>query len=299
MHQNSKVLIFGSNGQDGYYLENLLRNEKIDVRGISRKNSLTLGNVGNFELVKKQIAEYKPSYIFHFAANSTTSHNALLENHHSICDGTLNILESVRLLCPETKVFISGSAMQFENIGLPINEKTPFDPSSAYSVARIQSVYASRYFRKKFGLKIFVGYFFNHDSPRRTEKHVNQKIVQAVKRINAGSSEKLELGNIKVKKEFNFAGDIVNAAWILINQDKIFEAVLGCGEAYSIEEWLEYCFKKINKKWEDHVVLKTDHIDEYNILISDPVILKSLGWKPNVNFHQLADIMMESINTLY
>jgi GDPmannose 4,6-dehydratase len=189
-------------------------------------------------------------------------------------------------------VFLSGSAMQFKNEGLPINELTPFDASSPYSVSRIHSVYAARYYRSAFGLKVYTGYFFNHDSPLRAENHVNQKIVSAVKRVGAGSTEKLYLGNINVRKEFNYAGDLVEAIWILVNQDKVFEAVIGGGVVYTIKDWIEYCFSKINRNWEDFVIEDKNFVAEYSILISDPAVIKSLGWKPKVDFFELADLMM-------
>jgi len=296
MHQNFKVIIFGSSGQDGYYLGNLLKDKGIEFRGISRKNSDIDGDVSNYEFVKDQIKQFQPSYVFHFAANSTTQHSALFANHQAICTGTLNILESVRLICPETKVFIAGSALQFRNKGLPIDEKSSFDPSSAYSVARIQSVFASRYYRKKFGLKVYNGFYFNHDSPLRTEQYVNQKIVKSVQRINAGSDEKLVLGNIEVKKEFNYANDLIEATWILVNQNEIFEAVIGSGEAHSIREWLEYCFLKVNKNWQEYVILEDNSDDEYKVLVSNPSLINSLGWRQKVNFHQLADLMMSNNN---
>jgi GDPmannose 4,6-dehydratase len=117
-------------------------------------------------------------------------------------------------------------------------------------------------------------------------------VARAVKRIANGSNEKLELGNIDVEKEFNYAGDIVDAIWVLVNQEKVFEAVIGSGEAHSIKEWTEYCFAKINKKWEDYVVINPNYKPEYKILISNPALLKSLGWRPKVGFHQLADMML-------
>jgi GDPmannose 4,6-dehydratase len=184
--------------------------------------------------------------------------------------------------------------MQFKNEGLPIDEQTPFEASSPYSVARIQSVYAGRYYRSAFGLKVYAGYFFNHDSPLRSEKHVNQKIVSSVKRIANGSTEKLELGNIDVRKEFNYAGDVVEAVWTLINQDTVFEAVIGSGDAHSIQEWVEYCFKKINRNWEDYVIIDHDFTPDYKILVSNPELIRSIGWKPKVDFYMLADIMMET-----
>jgi len=294
MGKTIKAIIFGSNGQDGYYLNTLLKQKNIETICISRSGNAIHGDVSDYSFVEQQIKEHQPSYVFHFAAKSSTQHQALFENHQTICTGTLNILESVKLYCPKAKIFISGSAMQFQNEGKPIDEQTPFEASSPYSVARIQSVYAARYYRAKFGLQVYVGYFFNHDSPLRTEHHVNQKIVLTIKRIQAGSNEKLEIGNIEVKKEFSFAGDIVEAVWLLVNQSVVFETIIGSGKAHSIKEWIEYCFKKINKNWQEYVVSKDNFKSEYNVLVCNPRLMKSLGWEPKMNFHQLADSMMDN-----
>jgi GDPmannose 4,6-dehydratase len=292
MNQSPKAIIFGYNGQDGQYLGKLLDKKNLPFIGISRKGEGTIGDVANYDFVESVILEYKPAYIFHLAARSSTHHSALFENHETICTGTLNILEAVKLHSPVTKVFLSGSAMQFRNNDTPINEDTPFDASSAYSVARIQSVYAGRYFRSKFELKVYVGYFFNHDSPFRTEHHVNQKIAQAVIRISKGSNEKLEIGNVNVKKEFNYAGDVVEAVWLLVNQDSVFEAVIGSGKAYSILDWVQCCFKKIGANWKDHVITNNSFIPEYDMLVSDPGKIKSMGWKAKTSFEELAEMML-------
>jgi GDPmannose 4,6-dehydratase len=288
-------IIFGISGQDGYYLKNILESFSHQVIGISRAGGRWLeGDVVNYGFVSSLIETYKPDYIFHLAANSTTNHSALFENHDTISTGTLNILESVKLFSPKTKVFLSGSAMQFKNTGIPINEKTPFEASSPYSIARIQSVYAGRYYRDKFGIQVYTGFFFNHDSPLRSDRHVNKKIITGVKKIIAGEIGKLELGNIKVKKEFNFAGDVVKAIWCLVNQTDVFEAVIGSGIAYSIEDWVCYCFEKNNLNWVDYVILNDNFKPEYEILVCDPQLIKSLGWIPKVDFHQLADLMIQN-----
>ena len=226
------------------------------------------------------------------AANSSTNHEYLFENHETICTGTLNILESTKLFCPDAIVFIAGSGMQFLNTGEPINEKTPFDASNAYSIARIQSVYAARYFRKQFGMRIYFGYLFNHDSPLRSEKHINQIIVQAVKRISKGSKEIIELGDLSVQKEFGFSGDVVKAIWIFINQDKIFEVIIGTGLSHSIEEWLDICFKSIDKEWQHYVVQKVNYNSDYKKLVSDNKLIRSLNWEPEVDIFKLANIML-------
>ena len=289
------AIIFGINGQDGFYLRELLNDHSIEVIGVSRTmgSNWIQGNVKDFSFVSGLIKIHQPDFVFHLAAISTTQHNALFDNHDAISTGTINILESVKTHSPKTRIFLSGSAMQFKNIGLPIDENTPFEAGSAYAVARIHSVYAGRYYRNKFGLRVYIGYLFNHDSPLRSENHFNQKIVKAIRRIAEGSNEVLELGNIEVMKEFNYAADIVNAIWQLINHDTEFEAVIGSGKAYKLKDWVEYCFNKINKNWEDQVKQKPDFVPEYQILKSNPRLIMSIGWQPKMNFYQLADLMLK------
>lgn len=292
--KNKTSLIFGANGQDGFYLNKLLQHCGHNIINVSRNGGGITGDVKDYQFVETLIKKNQPEFIFHFAANSTTRHSALFENHETISTGAINILESVKLHCSSAKVFLSGSAMQFKNEELPIDEQTPFEAKSAYAVARIQSVYAARYYSSAFGIKTYVGYFFNHDSPLRSEQHVNQKIVKTALRISQGSKEKLTLGNIEVQKEFNYAGDIIEAVWSLVNQNKITEAVIGCGKAYKIKDWLTYCFEKKKLNWKEHVILDDNFIPEYKILISNPKLIMSCGWQPKVNFNQLANMMINA-----
>ncbi len=288
------ALIFGSNGQDGFYLNKLLSNNGIQVYNISRNNSDIIGDVSDFNFVKKIINEVKPNFIFHFAATSKTSHDFIFENHTSISLGTINILESVKLYSNNSKVFISGSALQFKNKGKPIDEFTEFDTSSAYATARIHSVYTARYYRDKFSLKIYVGYFFNHDSPLRSLNHVNQKIVNACVSISKGDVKKLILGDINVKKEFSFAGDIVEAVWLFVNQNEIFETVIGSGIAYSINDWVDLCFNRFNLNWKDFVEIDNNFINNNLTLVSNPKTIKNIGWVQKTNINELATIMIDS-----
>jgi GDPmannose 4,6-dehydratase len=287
-----KAVIFGANGQDSFYLRPLLESHNIETIGVARSGEGVIGDVSDLQFVEKIIKKEQPNYIFHLAANSTMRHEALFDNHAAISTGTINILEAVYRHSKQSKVFLSGSAMQFENRGTPIDEHTQFAPLNAYAVSRIHSVYAGRYYRS-LGIKVYVGYFFNHDSPRRTERHVNQEIVLAVKRIASGSNEKLAVGDRTVKKEFNFAGDIMEAVWCLVNQDTVFEAVLGSGKAYSIEDWISLCFGVVNLDWRDYVTAKENFRSEYRILVSDPKLIKSLGWQPKMDIKELAELMME------
>lgn len=287
------AIIFGAGGQDGYYLSKLLEEKKINVVSISRREGFLSIDLGSYGAVSELIKNYEPQYIFHLAANSTTHHDAIFENHTTISTGTLNILESVRIFSPGTKVFISGSGLQFKNENKPIKETDPFEARDAYSVIRIYSVYAARYFRA-LGLKVYVGYFFNHDSPMRTERHMTKKIAEAAKRIAEGSSEKLEIGDVEVVKEYAYAGDIVKGIWTLVNQENVFEANISSGKGYSIKDWLIECFALIDKKWEDYIIQKKNFKAEYKMLLSDPSLIFSLGWKPEISFHELAKIMMNN-----
>ncbi|HEY5405618.1 MAG TPA: GDP-mannose 4,6-dehydratase [Ginsengibacter sp.] len=284
------AIIFGAGGQDGFYLSKLLKEKGFTVIGITRKEN-SVCNIADYSSVSNLIKDKQPDFVFHLAANSTTRHDALFENHEIIATGTLNILESIKNFSQHTKVFISGSGLQFKNEGNPIKETDAFEARDAYSVSRIQSVYAARYYRT-LGMKSYVGYFFNHDSPSRTERHITKKIAEAAKRIATGSNEKLEIGDINVIKEYAYADDIVNGIWTLVNQEKILEANVSSGEGYSIKDWIIECFSLINKNYENYIATREDFIPEYKKLVSDPSLIFSLGWKPEVSFHHLAKIMM-------
>ena len=280
-----KAVIFGAGGQDGHYLTGILRREGIETVSISRSSGDIRGDVSDREFVESVIQNHSPGMIFHFAANSTTCHEAIFENHAAISTGTLNILEAAYRYSRDSKIFLSGSAMQFANRGAPIDENTPFAALSPYAVSRIQSVYAARYYRA-LSMKVYVGYFFNHDSPLRSPDHINKKIASAALR-----GEPILVGDISVRKEFNFAGDVVEAVWLLINQETVSEAVIGSGEPYSIENWLELCYGNVGKDWRDYVKINKDFKPEYKILVSNPGVIRSLGWRPSVDITELSKMM--------
>jgi len=263
----------------------------IETIGVSRTGTWLKSDITSYECVEQLIKEHLPDYIFHLAANSSTRHDTLFENHETISTGTLNILESVKRYSPESRVFVTGSGVQFENTGRPIAETDTFKATSPYSIARIQSVYAARYFRL-LGLRVYVGYLFHHESPLRRPNHVSQKIALATKRIAKGSNEVIELGDISVEKEWTFAGDVAKGIFTLIGQDAVFEAVIGSGIAYSIENWLEQCFGLIGKDWHDHVCLREGFTPEYKRLVSNPKTINSLGWFPTVGLPDLAKRMI-------
>ena len=289
-----KALIFGGNGQDGYYLTRLCQKHNIQPIPISRSTPSHQGDVSNFQEVEQLVKHNTPDYIFHIAANSTTRHDAIFDNHATISTGTLNILETVYKYSPQTKVFITGSGLQFENKGEAITENAQFIANSPYSIARIHSVYAARYYRS-LGLKTYVGYLFHHESSLRKPNHMSKKIVLAAQRIANGSQEVIEIGDINVQKEWTFAGDVAEGIFTLIKQDNIYEAVIGSGITYSIENWLEKCFSLIGKNWQQYVKLIEGFSSEYQCLVCQPTTIKSLGWSPVVTFSDLSIMMMNNV----
>ncbi len=243
-----KTLIFGANGQDGFYLAESCRKRNIEPIGISRSGNWLKGDVACYKQVETLIRHYSPDFIFHLAANSSTGHEVLWENHQTICTGTLNILEVVKLHSPRSKVFITGSGLQFVNNGTPISEKDPFLTSNAYALNRIQSTYAARYYRS-LGLQVYVGYLFHHESPLRKSHHVSKKITSAVYKIATGELSFLEVGDIRVTKEWTFAGDVAEGMLTLTGQNNVYEAVIGSGVSHSIQDWLELCFDYVGLDW--------------------------------------------------
>jgi GDPmannose 4,6-dehydratase len=290
------AIIFGANGQDGYYLNKLLVKEQYKVIQVSRsgggsEGEILAGDICNRSLVEALMRDCKPELIFDLAANSTTHHSSLFENHETISTGTINILEAVKDFSPGSKVFLAGSGLQFKNNGNAISEKCEFEASSGYAVSRIQSVYAARYFRS-LGIKAYVGYLFHHESPFRPERHVSKKIANAVKKIAIGGQKKLQLGDISVEKEWGFAEDIAHGMFALINQEQVSEATIGTGVAYSIENWLEKCFGAIGADWRKFVQFEEPQENRKFKLVSDTKTMNSIGWSASTDIDKLAEIML-------
>lgn len=285
------ALIFGANGQDGHYLRGACQARGMTVVGVSRAGPWVRGDVADFGQVETLVREHRPAWVFHVAANSTTRHDVLFENHATISTGALNVLEAVKRHRPEARVLLAGSGLQFRNTGAPIREDDPFEANSAYAVARIQATFAARYYRT-LGVRAYVAYLFHHESPRRQPKHVSQVIVAAARRIAAGGAEPVELGDVTVAKEWTFAGDVAEGMCALLEQDVVTEANVGSGQAHTIEEWLAACFGVVGRDWREHTRLREGFVAEYPRLVSDPARIRALGWRPKVGLPELARLMV-------
>lgn len=287
------ALIFGASGQDGVYMAELCRKKGIKPIGIARRAGFDIqGSVSDVDLVKTLVKDNKPSFIFHFAANSTTRHKALLENHETISTGTLNILESVKKYSPSSRVLITGSGVQFKNTGDPISERSEFEAWNAYAVSRIQSVYAARYFRQ-LGLKVYIAYLFHHESPFRQDHHVSKIICNQIHDILAGRISKLKLGDPSVQKEWGFAGDIVSGIFTLASQDTVYEASIGTGKTYAIEDFLRIAMERAGLDMTHVSFSKEGFTSEYSKLVSDPTTIHKLGWHHSTSLRDLATMMLK------
>ncbi len=288
-----KAIIFGANGQDGIYMTELCYKNDIKPIRVARNsgNADILNSVADKNFVQELIADVLPDYVFHLAANSTTKYDALFENHETISTGSLNILDAVYRISPKTKVVITGSGVQFKNVGLPISENTPFEAWNAYAIARIQSVYAARFFRS-LGVRVYVAYLFHHESPYRKSSHVSKMITDKIKNILKGQDEKISLGNIDVEKEWAFAEDIVEGIFTLVNQENVFEATVGTGVTHSIREFLDECFLQSGLEMEKYLEIKEGFVPEYPKLVSDSSTINSLGWKPKTELKKLVSILL-------
>ncbi len=287
-----KAIIFGVNSQDGFYLSQILLKNNIEVVGVSRSiGNWIQGDVSDINLVSNLIKVNKPQYVFHLAANSSTSYSTLFENQETICKGVINILDTVKQHSPKAKVFITGSGVQFKNEGNPIKETDEFEGNSPYSICRIQSVYAARYFRG-LGVDVYVGYLFHHESPYRKATHISKLTTNFIKTLSKNPNNQLELGDIDVKKEWTFAMDIAEGIFTLVNQTNCYEACIGSGKVYSIKEWLECCFNVIGLSYQGFIKTKDGFKPEYNILVSNPTTINALGWQAKTSLNELAKIMM-------
>lgn len=282
---NRSAIITGSNGQDGSYLQELLQREGVDAILVHRGSGIDLASE---EVVDSLVLNTRPDFIFHLAANSTIEHSAARANHDAIACGTLNLLEAVRKWTPACSVFLAGSAYQFKNEGEPIKETDPWDTTSVYCAARGYSNLLARTYRSM-GLSVYFGYLFHHDSPRRGASHLSQKIAHAAK-----TRTKIEVGDLRVEKEWTHAADTVEAIWTLVNQQRTWEANIGTGIGHSIEDFAEACFAAAGLDYNHYITTTPGYRAPYRRTICDPSRIYRTGWKPRHGLEYLAEQMVNS-----
>jgi len=307
-----KALISGITGQDGSYLAELLLSKGYEVHGIVRSaSSMNRGRIDHLTGIKLHygdlydeaslfsvVAEVQPDEVYNLGAQShvRVSFDNPISTVDSIAMGTLRLLEAIRKMKRPARFYQASSSEMFGEVReSPQTETTPFNPQSPYACAKVFAHYQTQNYRKAYGLHASCGILFNHESPRRGETFVTRKITQAAVRISHGSDETLYLGNLDAMRDWGFAGDYVEAMWLMLQQDKPDDYVIATGETHSVREFLDEAFGLLNLDWVRYV--KTDpkfyRPSEVNLLLGYATkAKKALGWKPKVYFKELVRNMI-------
>jgi GDPmannose 4,6-dehydratase len=317
-YQGRKCLIFGINGQDGSYLSELLLDKGYEVHGTLKRNSVSenqtsrLNNV--YDKLKlhyadltdlasliRVIQESQPDEIYNLAAQSHVriSFDQPIYTANVTGLGTLNILESVKLIKPDIKIYQASSSEMFGNSIDPDGyqrETTPMNPVSPYGCAKVFSYNICRNYRNSYGMKIWNGILFNHESPRRGTNFVTNKVVKEAVKIKLGLSNELKLGNLDATRDWGHAKDYVEAMWLMLQDDTPDDYVCATGISHSVKELCDYTFSKLGLDYRQYVKQDQKHFrpEELHDLKGDSSKLRNkLGWKPKYTFESMIDEMIK------
>ena len=311
------AMITGITGQDGSYLAELLLNKGYKVIGLKRRSSSfntkrvdkiyghprfhmefsDLNDTGNLWTL---INKYMPDEFYNLAAQSHVRVSFNIPEHtvDAAAMGTLRILNALKELNPKCKFYqASSSEMYGDNPEHPQNESTKFMPASPYACAKLFSHNLVNNYRVGYGMHASSGILFNHESPRRGETFVTRKITLAAANIKLGQQQILYLGNLDAKRDWGFAGDYVEAMWLMLQQPYPDDYVIATGQTHTVKDFLEEVFNHAGLNVEDHVKIdeRLFRPHEVPLLLGDSTKAKQiLGWEPKISFKQLAKMMFES-----
>jgi GDPmannose 4,6-dehydratase len=316
-----KTLITGITGQDGSYLAELLLSKGYEVHGLIRRSSTF--NTDRIDHLYKDFHDPEARMYLHYADLSVSSHLMKLlydiepdeiyhlgaQSHVRVSFdmpeytgdvtglGTLRVLEAIRKTGIQSKFYQASSSEMFGSASPPQNEMTPFEPQSPYAAAKVYSYYIVKNYQKAYNIFAVNGILFNHESPRRGETFVTRKITRAATRIKLGLQDKLYLGNLEAKRDWGFAGDFVEAMWLIMQQDKPDDYVIATGETHSVREFAEKVFQKLELDYEKYIAIDQRYFrpTEVDALLGDSTkAKKKLGWQPKVGFDELVNLMVEA-----
>jgi GDPmannose 4,6-dehydratase len=309
------AFITGITGQDGSYLAELLLSKGYKVYGMVRRASVDKFErishiMDKVELIQGDLLDQyslisalkkaQPTEVYNLAAQSfvPTSWAQPVLTSEFTAIGVTRMLESIRLVDPKIRFYqASSSEMYGKVLETPQSETTPFYPRSPYGVAKVYGHYITVNYRESYDLFAVSGILFNHESPRRGLEFVTRKVTDGVARIKLGLSSELRLGNLDARRDWGFAGDYVEAMWLMLQQDTPDDYVIATGETHTVKELVQVAFDHAGLDWEKHVKLDPAFIRpaEVDLLIGDPAkAKKKLGWTPKVSFEQLVKMMVDS-----
>jgi GDPmannose 4,6-dehydratase len=309
------AIITGITGQDGSYLAELLLSKGYQVVGMVRRSSVvTFERIQHFqdqvEIIQGDlhdqsslmdlIEQYKPDEVYNLAAQSfvPTSWNQPVLTGEVTALGVTRMLEAIRLLSPKTRYYQASSSEMFGKASeIPQRETTPFYPRSPYGVAKLYGHWITVNYRESYDLFAVSGILFNHESPRRGTEFVTRKITYGAARIKLGLANDIHLGNLEARRDWGFAGDYVEAMWLLMNNDHAEDYVVGTGEIHSVRDFCEKAFAYLDLDYQDYVVQDPRYLrpSEVDLLVADASrVHQELGWEPKVTFNGLVEMMVDA-----
>ena len=317
------ALITGITGQDGSYLAEFLLEQEYRVIGMVRRSSTVnfdriahLQETEALEIVQGDLLdqmslidilrEYRPQEVYNLAAQSfvpTSWRQPVLTGEFTAL-GVTRVLDAIRIVNPEARFYQASSSEMFGKVAeVPQKETTPFYPRSPYGVAKVYGHWITINYRESYNLYACSGILFNHESPRRGLEFSTHKVTYAAARIKLGLQDELRMGNLDSRRDWGYAGDYVQAMWLMLQQDEPDDYVVATGETHSVRELCQVAFDCVGLNWEDYVVVdqKFYRPAEVDLLIGDASKAHAkLGWEPTVTFQKLIELMVEAdLATLY
>ena len=310
-----RALITGVTGQDGSYLAELLLEKGYEVLGMVRRSSTV-----NFERIAHLqdkitfvpgdlldeismihiLQEHRPQEVYNLAAQSfvQTSFGQPVLTGETTALGVTRLLDAIRLVDPEIRFYQASSSEMFGKVyEVPQTETTPFHPRSPYGVAKVYGHWITLNYRESYGLHATSGILFNHESPRRGLEFVTRKISHTVAQIKLGLVDELRLGNLDAQRDWGFAGDYVEAMWLMLQRESPEDFVICTGQTHSVREFCEVAFGHAGLNWEEHVVVDETFFRpaEVDLLVGDATMAdEMLGWKPETSFESLVTMMVDA-----
>jgi GDPmannose 4,6-dehydratase len=309
------ALITGITGQDGSYLAEFLLEQGYQVVGMVRRSStvnfqriehiqdrvtLVPGDLLDQMSLVDALREHEPQEVYNLAAQSfvPTSWRQPVFTGEATALGVTRMLEAVHMVDPALRFYQASSSEMFGKVRqVPQTENTPFHPRSPYGVAKVYGHWITVNYRESYDLFACSGILFNHESPRRGLEFLPRKVSYGAARIKLGLAEDLHLGNLSSRRDWGFAGDYVKAMWLMLQQDRPDDYVVGTGETHAVRELCEVAFGCLGLNWEEHVVVDPRFYRpaEVDLLVSDPSKAREvLGWNPEVGFRELIEMMVRA-----
>jgi GDPmannose 4,6-dehydratase len=309
------AIVTGITGQDGSYLAEFLLSKGYEVIGMVRRSStvtfqrikhiqdsvmIIQGDLHDQSSLVDLIERYRPDEVYNLAAQSfvPTSWNQPVLTGEVTALGVTRLLEAIRLVNPQTRFYQASSSEMFGKVRqVPQSEATPFYPRSPYGVAKVYAHWITVNYRESYDLYAVSGILFNHASPRRGLEFVGRKICHGVARIKLGLAKEMRLGNLESRRDWGYAGDYVEAMWLMLQRGEPEDFVIGTGETHSVRRLCEIAFGHVGLNYQDFVVQDPRFYRpaEVDLLVADPSKAKDeLGWQPKVTLEELVQLMVDA-----